>query len=217
MKKSTKAFTLIELITGCAIVCIVVALVLGLIGAINGNSGQKPVATASYNDLPMHFSVQERSMTLVTTLDVLAGGVNYGVVTRDIGEWATTFNYNDSTGVVAIGTMRLDKFRTTIEVTDRSGRLIGTIRDDSSFTAWNVYSVLNGSGNPIAESKKVQFGSTSFTLTSPSGEVIATLERQVAFGPDCWTVVFSRGTAPDQRVLVMLAAFKTFADNKSDD
>ena len=84
----------------------------------------------------------------------------------------------------------------------------------SLFKIHTTYSILDASDREIAVSEKVDWISTSVTLSKPNGGVIATLKRPwLNILADSWTVKVADKSAVDPRLIVMIAAYKTSVDN----
>ncbi len=223
MNKRNNGFTLIELL-------IVMVLLGGLVAGIvwfadsmvsggslpNGSAGSQTAYSAS--GLPSNFQVVERALALSNTFDVVSGGQTYGTVTKKILSLTTSFTYTDNAGsTIATARKSLVSWGTQIEVFDSSGRLIGTIKEqvfNSMFKMSTVYSILDAGGSEAATSHKIDFLSTSITLYDGSGAQVATLNRPaINLVRDTWSVSVNNQAAVDSRVLVMIGAYKTSADN----
>ena len=173
-------------------------------------------------DLPDNFEVNEKFWSWTTSLSVEAGGRSYGRVSKHFWAWTTAFTYEDASGAcLAKARQKALSWGVEIEVTDCAGRSLGEIHEnvwDSAFGAgiWNKYTIFGPGGAPkLAESDKVQFLTTSITLTDASGQV-ARLYRPVNLVTDTWAVGVSRRGVVDKRLLVFIAAYKTAKDNDSD-
>ena len=154
---------------------------------------------------------------MTTTLDAQAGGDNLGTVSAEMLSLTRSFVFKDNTGAVAAtGSVGMFTWGTQINMVDRSGKAIGAIKEEvfsSVFKTYTTYQVLDASGQAIATSEKLEFLSTDILLKSSSGVVMAELHRSWfrLFG-DRWTVDI-RDPRVDPRLTLMIAAFKTGADN----
>lgn len=201
-----KGLTLVELLVVCAILVIVVLVAIEWSG-----SSTLPPAPAGA-ELPTRFKVQKHA-SLVTTLDVEAGGVRYGTITQN-GSWWTSFTYADAQGATLANAVKTNYLSgKQIEIKDASGRVLGTLKQEifQGGLATTVYSVWDGAGREIAKSEKVSWGATKFTLKSGS-RVIATIEK-TSFLPAAWSVDIHVQDVVDPRILIVIAAFKTHADD----
>jgi uncharacterized protein YxjI len=168
--------------------------------------------------LPNHFELSERILfKWKTSLDVKGDGHNLGNVSERVISLTRSFVLEDNTGAkTATGSVALVSWGTQIDVNDGSGNRIGTIKEEvlsSLFKTWTTYRILDANGNQIAESHKTEWIDTDITLNAPDGKVVAKLHRGwfTKFG-DSWTVDVTDPRV-DPRLAVMIAAFKTAADN----
>ena len=73
--------------------------------------------------------------------------------------------------------------------------------------------VIRASGKQLAVSEKSEWFGTTITLTSPSGAVVAELDRPwINIWSDTWNVYIKKPGVVDNGILVMIAAFKTASD-----
>ncbi len=200
-------------------------LVLGL-GALFIHGVGDTIDGTTARALPDHYGVKERAFfKWGDTFDVSQDGVTYGTITQKFLHWTKTFQYDDNTGATsAVASVAVFTWGTQIEVVDSRGHKIGTIKEEvfSSFLkSWSTYRILDENGKQVATSQKSEFFSTSFDLTANDGHVIATIHRPAFnwFG-DNWTVTIKDSSTVDARMEIVIAAFKTSADNdkkKADD
>jgi uncharacterized protein YxjI len=170
--------------------------------------------------LPASFDVKQRVFFKWTeTFDVSGDGVNYGTVSQKLVSFTKSFNYDDNTGArTATASVAVLSWGTQIDVVDGAGKRIGTIKQElftSPFKTWTTYRILDGDGNQVATSQKSEFWSTSFDLTANDGHLIATIHRNAwNWMGDNWSVTVKDSAAVDPRIEVMIAAFKTSADEE---
>lgn len=189
---------------------------LGTVASVRG----RPVsdAPAAAPSLPAEFQIRERVIAWSDTFDLQAEGDSYGTVAQRILSLTKEFSYNDARGAcVARARARLLSWGTHVDVTDCSGRAIGSVKEQvfrSLLRVRTLYSVLDPSGREIATSEKIEWLAASFTLRRPDNRVVATLRRDwPSILRDIWRVRVSDPSAVDSRLLVMLAAYKTSVDN----
>jgi uncharacterized protein YxjI len=194
-----------------------VILAIGLLLCLSG-CGDK-IDKDPARSLPNHFSMEERLFfKWGNTLDVTKNGVNYGTVSKNPISLTTTFNYDDNTGArAATASVAFLSWGTQIDVSDAGGRRIGTIKEEvlySLFKTWTTYIILDANGNQVAISEKTDFFATTFNLTGNDGHAIATIHRPAFnwFG-DNWDVTIQDNSTVDPRLVLMIPAFKTSADN----
>ena len=202
-----------KIITAAVVIVITLLIVCGLHGCgdtIDGTSSRA---------LPNTFHVKERVFfKWGDTFDVSADGVNYGTVSQKLVSWKHTLNYDDNTGArSAVGAVAILSWGTQIEVDDAHGHRIGTIKEEvysSLLKAWTTYRILDANGNQVAVSQKSEFFSTTFEMTANDGHVIATMHRPAFnWSGDDWEVTIKDSSVVDPRMELMIAAFKTTADN----
>ncbi|MBU6453935.1 MAG: hypothetical protein KGS72_19305 [Cyanobacteria bacterium REEB67] len=168
--------------------------------------------------LPASFDVKQRVFfKWGETFDVSGDGVNYGTVSQKLISFTKSFNYDDNTGArAATASVAVLSWGTQIDVVDGSGKRLGTIKEElftSLFKTWTTYRILDANGNQVATSQKSEFWSTTFDLTANDGHLIATIHRNAwNWMGDNWTVTIKDSTTVDPRIEVMIAAFKTSAD-----
>ena len=168
--------------------------------------------------LPAEFEVREHVIALTDTFSLKAGGQTYGRVTQKLISLTKSFTFTDAAGTcIAQARQRILSWGSHVDVTDCSGAKVGAIKEQvfkSLFKIHTTYSILDASDREIAISEKVDWISTSVTLTKPNGGLIATLKRPwLNILADSWTVKVSDKTAVDPRLIVMIAAYKTSVDN----
>lgn len=189
------------------------ALIMAVGGALTSCSGSKEIQA-----LPNHFELSERVLfKRKTSFSVEADGKSYGNVSEAVIPVPRTLLLLDNNGATtASASVAILSWGTEINVDDGSGHRIGTIKEEvisSMLKTWTTYRILDAAGNQIAESHKTEFIDTDITLNAPDGKVMATMHRGwfTKFG-DSWTVDV-KDPRIDPRLALMIAAFKTAADN----
>ncbi len=168
--------------------------------------------------LPDELTVHERVISLTDTFDLKAGGAKYGTITEKFFSLTKSFTYVDAKDdCVAKARARLLSWGTHIDVTDCSDRPIGAIKENvlkSFFKTWTTYSIVDGRGQEVAISDKVEWISTDLSIRRPDGRAIAELHRPwLNILSDNWTVKIHDHSAVDARLIVLIAAYKTSVDN----
>ncbi len=173
-------------------------------------------AVCSEPALPNELSVTERLISMTTTFTVKSGSKGFGNVRRKLISMTPRYDWFDADGnKVATGRRAIISLGAKVDVFDCEGKKIGTIQEKilkSLFGVYSVYSIRNEEGREIAKSRKVDFGSTSFTIIK-GGRKVAKLNRPWVRIRDQWNVKILDHRAVDSRLLIMLGVFKTDADN----
>lgn len=154
---------------------------------------------------------------LKNTLDVQVQGKSEGKVSESLIQLSRTFTWTDSSGQTAASARTaIVSWGTEINVYDGKGTKIGSIEErifSSWFRTWSTYDIKDARGNQLAVSEKSEWLGTTITLTSPSGAVIAKLDRPwINIWSDTWNVYIKKPGIVDNGILVMIAAFKTASD-----
>lgn len=169
--------------------------------------------------LPAQFSVNERVLSVMTTLDLDGPSGSFGKVTKRFFSVADQFDWTAPSGAtVATGRKRLLSWGNIVEVTDGSGHKIGTIKEEilkSLFKVYTTYWILDANDRPVARSEKVDWLGTEITMFDGGGHQIVRLSRPW-INPlgDKWEVQVFNQQAVDPRLIVMTSIFKTDADNQ---
>jgi uncharacterized protein YxjI len=188
-------------------------------------AAQPAQSQSDASNLPDSFKVKEhffRSLFgMPEKFDIEgADGKDYGTIT---GKWIAltpSFKMEDNHGQ-NMGRARQELFSWGVkdDFYDGQDRMIGSVHEQvfrSMFGLgiFNRYSVLDGSGNRVGESDKVEALSTDLIIKGNDGQPIARLHRGMfnLFG-DTWNVDVYKPGAIDKRELALMAAFKTHADN----
>jgi len=175
-------------------------------------------ALTSGFSVPAEFSIRERIISLTDTFDLTAGDKVFGQITEKLISLTKSFTLTTPSGAcVAKARSRILSWGTHIDVTDCEGRKIGGIKEEvfkSLLKVHTTYTILNAADQEVAVSTKVDWISTSVTLTKPGGAAIATLDRRfLNILSDSWKAHIQDAAAVDPRLLVMIAAYKTSVDN----
>lgn len=177
-----------------------------------------PQASGPVPVLPDELTIHERVISLVNTFDLKAGNSTLGTITEKFFSLTRAFTYVDAKDdCVAKARARLLSWGTRIDVTDCSDRPVGAIKENvlkSLFKVYTQYSILDAKGTEIATSEKVDWISTDLTIRRPDGRVIAALHRPwLNILSENWTVKIADHAVVDPRMIVMIAVYKTSADN----
>ena len=169
--------------------------------------------------VPSRFSVNERVLSLVTTLDLVGPSGCFGKVTKRFFSMADQFDWTASSGTpVATGRKRILSWGNVIDVMDARGRKIGTIKEEvlkSFFKVYTTYRILDANDRPVARSEKVDWLGSEITMFDGSGRRVVRLSRPW-INPlgDKWEVQVANQQTVDPRLIVMTGVFKTDADNQ---
>jgi len=168
--------------------------------------------------LPSDFTISERIISLITTFDIKSGKKNFGKITEKLISLTRSFTYHDASGnKVAEAHAKLLSWGNQVIVTDCQGNKIGKIKEEiikSIFKVHTIYRILNAQDREIAKSEKVDWIGTSFTLRDAKGRKVAELKRPfINLLSDSWDVKIYNPQTVDSRMIVMIAAYKTSADN----
>lgn len=168
--------------------------------------------------LPAEFTIRERVIALTDTFDVKSGKSDLGKITEKLISLTKSFTLTDPSGVCAAkARTRILSWGTHIDVVDCSDKKIGSVKEEvfkSLFKVHTTYRILDAADVEIAKSVKVEWISTSLTLTRPDGAAVATFDRPwLNILSDTWTVKIQNAAAVDPRMMVMIAAYKTSVDN----
>lgn len=167
--------------------------------------------------LPDRFTVTERILALSTTFDLADGRRPLGTARKRILSLATQYDLTDAGGrSLGYARKRILSWGSHVDVFDSGGRKVGAVREQifkSLFKVRTVYSILDHQDAVIAESEKVDFFSTTFTIRDRRGRTVATLQRPALRLRDYWTVQITDHRAVDSRLLLTIGVFKTDSDN----
>ncbi len=169
--------------------------------------------------MPDQFTLNERTVSLGTVLDLEDDDGNFGKISEKLLQLTKSFHYTDISGnKVAEAKQKLLSWGVQIDVFDCQGQKIGTIKENilkSLFKVSTTYTIEDATGSVVAVSNQVDILATSFTLKDPSGNKVATLNRSaINFFGDNWNVKIYNHDVVDPRILVMIGSYKTSADNE---
>lgn len=164
-------------------------------------------------------TLKERIFWSITdTLDVEVNGEDQGSVSEHIFQVTRHLTWTDGSGNKrATGSIAIISIGTDINVVDGSGNPVGSIQErifSRWGKTWSGYNITDASGKVIASSDKSEWMGTRITITANDGTKVAVLDRPW-LNPisDTWAIKVLKKGAIDERMLVMIAAFKTIADN----
>lgn len=186
---------------------------------VGGRPIQAEVDTSNVPQLPSSFRVHEKVLTLFATqFTIDNGGKKYGTIDKKVFSLTTAFTYKDGAGKTqSIAKARFFSLGSTVDITDANGKVIGTIQEKifkSLFKVSTEYAILDANGREVATSDKLDLFATKFTLKDKSGKTVVEMKRpMINWLSDNWDVKVYDAKAIDPRILIMIPAFKTAADN----
>jgi uncharacterized protein YxjI len=202
----------------------------------NHGNLMKPVAAEFGQDssdygaeeIPMHFTESENILYTHIHDEKLNlsddDGKNVGSIQRQLFKGTPTFELSDAQGR-ELGEARTEFFSwgTTNDVYDAENHKIGSFKKEvinsyldkaMSFGHDNDYEILDGNGNKIGTCDKSGFAAPEFTFRDNAGQVTAKVQRNwINTLGDKWTVDILRPDEIDPRLVAIMPAFKTAADN----
>lgn len=174
-----------------------------------------PVATTERT-----YVVSEHAISLTTTFSVEKSGKNVGEVVKKIISMSPSYTYSDANGhCLAKGRRAIFSWGNEVDVNDCDGHQMAKIKENIiegilGFGIKTSYRIIDSSGQAVATSEKTDFMSTNFDVSNKDGTTAMHAERpMINMGGDTWTMTVSRSPV-DDRVFVLLVAFKTDADNE---
>lgn len=169
--------------------------------------------------LPAKFTETEDLISIGTDMTLKEGKNALGSIQERVLNLTPTFDLlNEKNQQVARAKQKMWTWGTTIDIKDCEGNKIGTIRE-KIWTSWlrlmTEYEIYDGRGELIGMSEKREFFSTSFTITATNGHIAFKMFRS-AFNllSDKWQVTVVNANVIDSRLVLMIPAFKTSADNR---
>jgi uncharacterized protein YxjI len=168
------------------------------------------------------YDMNQILLTIGSDFDILVGNRMVGKVTQRMMNWGRTFELsNVQNQIIATARAQVFTLGTKIDVFDCNNQIIGSLQEnvlESLFKIQTVYSILDGQGKLVGQSRKLDFFGTDISFADEAGRTVATLSRPyLNFFTDKWHIVKHNG-AIDSRILFFSAAYKTAADSdrKSD-
>lgn len=168
---------------------------------------------------PSRFRAQEQLITIGTDMNLTDGNGRIGEIEERTIRLTPTFDlYNVDGKKVATAYKKLFRWGNTIEVRDCENKIIGTVRENiisSLLGYFTSYDVLDAGGNIIGGTEKSEFFATNFTVSANNREKLMTMRRPaITLGIDVWSIEIFNRNIVDPRIITMIPAFKTSADNK---
>lgn len=175
------------------------------------------------SNLPSNYELTPR-LSFGTSFSIRSSAGTHGTVKQAWASFVRTFIYrNDRDEVVATARVNPFSWGTRIDVVDCQGIKIGELKEDvwkSFFKVKTSYLVMDQSGRQVGKSEKLDWGNTTFDLKDAGGRAVAHIERPWLRWADRWSVSVYDKSAIDERILIMIGAFKSAADaakSSSDD
>jgi uncharacterized protein YxjI len=161
------------------------------------------------------------AITELTDITLTSGSATVGSVQQYYLAARDSFALYDAEGEIkAIAVKRaFFSLGECIDITDGDGNVLGYVSEDlwkesTNFLAPHkrYFKITDKDNKVIAESEKFEILGTTITLTSPTGETLAVLNRS-AFdaGKATWTI--DKKGEIDWRLLIFIPSFKTSAEN----
>lgn len=178
------------------------------------------VAACPAVKFPNYFEANEKLFSIGTDVELAdSKEKSIGVIEERVMNFTPTFELMTEKGEkVAKAKERFLSWGTTIDVTDCDDKKIATIKEnvwESLFSFTTQYEILDPAGALIANSAKVQFFSTNFEIKDRNGVVAFKMHRPTFnWFTDKWEVTVVKPGLVDARVVTMIPAFKTSADNR---
>ena len=171
--------------------------------------------------VPKKFMARESLFSSrATDMTFDAGGNRIAKIEERLLSATTTFDlYDNKRQKIATARQRMFSGGTEIEIKDCAGKMIGKIKErvfHNMFDIYSKYSILDASGAVVAESEKKEILAPSFSVTGTNGKQLMKM-RLSTFSTrslDEWVVEILNDTQADPRILLMIPAFKTSADNR---
>lgn len=188
-------------------------LILGLLSAASA------FAVCPRIDLPVKFKAQEELISIGTDVLLSDGKVRFGEIEERTLRLTPTFELFNIDGLkIATASKKFFSWGTTIEVKDCEDNLIGSVKENifkSFFKFYTSYDILDSTGKTVATTKKFEFFAPEFIVTNVKNEELMILKRRTFnILVDTWNVEILRKDVVDPRIMIMIPAFKTSADNK---
>lgn len=177
-----------------------------------------PGSASGAINLPSHFKINEKVLTLTDTFAIVDDTYSYGTIRQAFFALSKSFTFKDAQeNIQATARTRLITFGTKIDVKDGSGKLIGSIEEEilkSFLKVTTTYRIEGPNGEILGQSEKIDFLSTDFYITTKDGKSVARIHRpMINLIRDSWTVDLTDKVSIDPRLVLMIAAYKTSTDN----
>lgn len=193
-----------------------------IISAILLASSLSAFANCPDLEVPKKFMARESIFSSrMTDMSFDAAGKRIAKIEERLLSSTTTFDlYNDKKQKVATARQQLFSWGTTIDVKDCAGKMIGTLKENIYRSLLgdvsSKYTILDGTGSPIATSEKLEILTPNFKVTANNGKQLMKMRLSaLSYGSlDEWVVEIPDATQVDPRVLLMIPAFKTSATNR---
>ena len=205
-------------------IVLAIALVIIVLGALSWWTFY-PGKAASDQNLPDKYIVKERMTGKIfgpSSFRIKDEKGQYGKVVRDVfSPITTTFSYENANGdLVAKGVKQFFSWGTKIDFQDGNGKFIGAINEKvtRSLLKWYTdYTVFDKDGKEVGRSEKTEYFQTEITLSDLTGKTIAIIKKDYFnVFRDTWNVEVFQKDKVDVRILPIIAAYKTYSDNKKE-
>ena len=173
-------------------------------------------------ELPSQFKAREQWISIGTDMELTANKTRIGEIEERIIRLTPTFDlYNVDGKKVAHARKKIFSWGTEIVIKDCEDKIFGTVKENIIRSIWDFYTrydILDANKNVIAATEKMEFFSTNFTVFTQKDkkkeEIMKMTRPMINLVTDTWTVKISKEGVIDPRILVMIPAFKTSADNE---
>jgi uncharacterized protein YxjI len=169
-------------------------------------------------ELPRAYVLDERVLSIGTNFVIKAAKQEYGRVDQKVMSVGTNFYvYDKSKALVAHAHKKIFTWGTDIQIYDCHEKKIGRIRENivkSLFKIWTTYSIEDAVDHQIAKSEKIEFITPRMEIMWPEGGTVATLKQTLNPLEDIWEIQKSGDKSIDERILVVMGAFKSHADKQ---
>lgn len=165
------------------------------------------------------YVIDEEFFAVGSDFDIKAGDKNIGEIVERVIRVGKTFELHDERGrLVAKARKQIVSWGVKIDISDCNDQPIGRIQENvisSLFKIHTVYSIFDGRGELVGQSKKLDLVGTDIAFYNASEKTVATLTRPyINILTDKWTLSISTAGQMDPRLLFFTAAYKTAADNE---
>lgn len=194
----------------------------GLLALLTFATTLSAFASCPTIELPTQFKAREQWISIGTDMELTANKTRIGEIEERIIRLTPTFDlYNVDGKKVAQARKKIFSWGTEIVVKDCEDKIIGTVKENILRSIWDFYTrydILDANENVIAATEKMEFLSTNFTVFTQKDkkkeEIMKMTRPMLNLVTDAWTVKISKEGVVDPRILVMIPAFKTSADNE---